>query len=197
VICPLTLPGPKGENARQVLVRYGGFAGYELGGQLDIFDPEAERWETIDLGQHGDREGEGGYPEKRSVHSLTPVEPAVSILAASSDDQDGERSIVALMLFGEKGPAPAHLGHAGAGQFHRDAWALVHRHPRTGSPGTTSLVFEKLEQVTAGRAGVDVDLPVARGWFGAAGYGNGVVIWGGLEDGNERLGDCWIGKLEG
>ncbi|KAJ3522512.1 hypothetical protein NM208_g12828 [Fusarium decemcellulare] len=40
------------------------------------------------------------------------------------------------------------------------------------------------------------ELPVSRGWLASAPMGeleeNGILIWGGITDGNQRLGDGWI-----
>ena len=177
VLCPLQVDG------KDVLVRYGGFAGHELGSLLDVFSVEADEWTSVDM---PNREGEDGHPLARSVHALIPVSPPKSI-------EDGE-SIVALMLFGERGPAPAHLGHAGAGQFHQDAFALVRRHDLVSNDNPLGFGFKELSQ-TSERD----QLPTARGWF-PAGWsevdGGKVVVHGGLNDQNERLGDFWVGRIE-
>lgn len=45
-----------------------------------------------------------------------------------------------------------------------------------------------------------LDGPGPRGWIASATMGeleeNGIVIWGGLDAGNKRLGDGWIFRLE-
>lgn len=169
VLCPLQVDG------KQVLVRYGGFAGHELGSQLDVYHPESATWSSIPM---PNREGEEGHPLARSVHTLIPVSPPRS-------------DIFALMLFGERGPAPAHLGHAGAGQFHRDAWALVRRQKLKSDVNPYGFGFEEMDQGD--------EMPMARGWFPAAwceADGGKVVVQGGLNDQNERLGDCWVGSIE-
>jgi hypothetical protein len=124
-----------------VLVRYGGFAGHELGSQLDIFRVETNDWTSIGM---PNREGEDGHPLARSVHALIPVTPPVQ-------NEGGQgKKILALMLFGERGPAPAHLGHAGAGQFHQDAWALIRRDDLVFKENPFGLGFEELEQTGEG-----------------------------------------------
>jgi hypothetical protein len=172
-----------------VLVRYGGFAGHELGSQLDIFRVETNDWTSIGM---PNREGEDGHPLARSVHALIPVTPPVQ-------NEGGQgKKILALMLFGERGPAPAHLGHAGAGQFHQDAWALIRRDDLVSKENPFGLGFEELEQTGEGDA---EKVPLARGWFAAGwseveGQGGKVIVHGGLNDQNERLGDCWVGQIE-
>lgn len=183
VLCPLTL------DDKEVLVRYGGFAGHELGSLLDIFRVDINEWTSIGM---PNREGEEGHPLARSVHALVPVTPPVQVGGGEG------KKILALMLFGERGPAPAHLGHAGAGQFHQDAWALIRQDDLVSKDNPFGLVFEELEQTGEGDA---EKVPLARGWFAAGwsavkGQGGKVVVHGGLNDQNERLGDCWVGRIE-
>lgn len=49
-----------------LFVRFGGFAGYELGG-MDVFDSAKNKWTSVDYVVEGGGEG----PGKRSVHALT------------------------------------------------------------------------------------------------------------------------------
>jgi hypothetical protein len=179
VLCPLDL------DDKKVLVRYGGFAGHEIGSQLDVLDVERDEWTSVAM---PNREGEAGHPLARSVHALVPVSPSVKVSGSAGS------KVVALMLFGERGPAPAHLGHAGAGQFHQDAWALVRREDLVSQENALGFGFEGLEQKSESD-----QLPTARGWF-PAGWsevdGGRVVVHGGLNDQNERLGDCWVGRIE-
>ncbi|KAF7977779.1 hypothetical protein HWV62_2669 [Athelia sp. TMB] len=171
VLCPVALP-----TGQTVLVRYGGFAGHELGGCIDFFDVAADAWRSIEL--EGD-EGRGGYPPARSVHALLPI----ALPGAQAEGSEAGR-VVALMLFGERGPAPAQLGHMGAGQFHADAWALVYY----GERASGMFGFEEIKWEGEG--------PAARGWFAAGAWEGGkVVVHGGLSDSNERFDDCWIGEV--
>lgn len=86
------------------LVRFGGFAGYELGGPLDVYDTKDHDWKSVDnVLVKGEKELEG--PGKRSVHSLVAIDKP----------QYGEEKIVAIMAHGEREAAPAELGHNGAG----------------------------------------------------------------------------------
>jgi len=212
VLCPLTLKVPSSDDngatvEEQILIRYGGFAGHEIGSTLDVFQPDENRWVELGL---PNREGEAGHPQARSVHGLVPIVPALDIpsKAGEGDEEQGGK-IVALMLFGERGPAPAHLGHSGAGQFHRDVWAVVCRPGLVGGSNRWGLGFERLSQYGQGEGGAEgteegawekeVDkegIPEARGWFAVAGWEGGkVVVHGGLNDQNQRLGDCWVGQV--
>lgn len=142
-----------------------------------MYDIASNQWKEIPL---PGREGDSGYPLSRSVHALIPVTPAI---------QNGEDSVVAVMVFGERGPAPAHLGHMGAGKFHDDAWALVVSPKRVNEENVWGFGFEQMEQS---------EKPEAMGWFASGWWaeGGGLVVQGGLNGDNQRLGDCWIGKIE-
>lgn len=148
-------------------VRWGGFAGYELGGPLDIYHVPTNTWYSVDVA--------GEQPAKRSVHAL------VGLRGAPRSD-----GIVALMLFGE-GEA-SDLGHAGAGKFHDDAWALVK------APSTELTEGWSWEKLTIPEG---TSKPQARGWFAADAWADGKVVFqGGLNTDNERLSDAWILEVE-
>lgn len=88
------------------LVRFGGFAGYELGGPLDVYDFAKGAWNDSLEGEELEVEGGGNGPEKRSVHALVKVEGGIKF---------EDKVVVALMTHGEREGAPAELGHDGAG----------------------------------------------------------------------------------
>ncbi|KAL6902996.1 galactose oxidase [Trichoderma evansii] len=85
------------------IYRLGGFDGKsEQGGELDIFDPDVKKWNTVTFtadGVHG--------PEARSVATLLAVQLPGK-----------EHSLVT--MFGERDPSS--LGHAGAGKMLGDVW---------------------------------------------------------------------------
>jgi hypothetical protein len=106
----------------------------------------------------------------------------------TADGKDGPsaRSVGALLyalvegkeylitLFGEADPSS--LGHQGAGKMLSDIWAY-------------DLEEEHWIQVEPKDG---AERPVARGWFGADQLErNRVLVVGGLDDGNQRLGDAW------
>ncbi|KAJ9123410.1 hypothetical protein QFC22_001612 [Naganishia vaughanmartiniae] len=191
-LCPLTLPASDASTSNQVLVRYGGFAGHELGSSLDVYDPSQRIWSTLAFPPNSD-----STPEARSVHALIPFSFQSTISKAGN--------IVALMLFGERDPAPVELGHNGAGKFHSDVWALRYTPPLAdkddfkGVDGVAGFSFERVRD----ERGVQSDTmvtPEPRGWFGAdicedAGGDKQVVVLGGLNGKNQRLGDLWLGEL--
>ncbi|KAL7795780.1 hypothetical protein V8C37DRAFT_373412 [Trichoderma ceciliae] len=87
------------------LYRLGGFDGKsEQGGELDIYEPAAEKWHTTNFTADGIR-----GPEARSVATLLAVRIA------------GRESVL-LTMFGERDPST--LGHAGAGKMLDDVWAF-------------------------------------------------------------------------
>ncbi|ORY81208.1 hypothetical protein BCR35DRAFT_265912 [Leucosporidium creatinivorum] len=166
-------PGRGGTNlaplpSSNLLARFGGFAGYELGG-FDLYDPAKDSWESVDIAVEGGGEG----PDKRSVASLQGVESGI--------EWNGKK-VIALLALGEREGAPAELGHDGAGFFHDDAWALL---ATTSTPTTYSWL--KLEPSSSSTV-----LPEARGWLPSASWGDKVVLQGGLNAKNERLGDGWV-----
>jgi Galactose oxidase, central domain len=153
-------------------LRFGGFSGYEIGGNLDVYDTKLEKWSSYDLSQNGE------VPKPRSVHAFVPV----NLMWEDSEQ------LVALLLFGELDPAPVELGHDGAGKFSNEVWALVC--PK--GLGSDLDEFEKFRWINV-KGDVDSEWPEARGWFGASAWTHGkVVVVGGLNGRNERLGDSWI-----
>lgn len=100
-------------------------------------------------------------PEARSVAAFLPVVVRDNVYIVN--------------MFGERDPSS--LGHAGAGKMLSDAWAWDLQRER----------WQKLP--TAGAT------PAARGWFDAdvvkGADQDAIVVHGGLDENNERLGDVW------
>ncbi|KDR71239.1 hypothetical protein GALMADRAFT_127176 [Galerina marginata CBS 339.88] len=146
------------------LVRFGGFAGHELGGPLDVYDIAKDEWASV-------TPSGTEAPPARSVHALLGVPKK-----KGSD-------LVAVMFGGERDPAPAELGHDGAGFFRSDVWGLKY-----GANGEWSWERAVVK---------DEDVPQERGWFAADVTENGeIVVQGGLNEKNERIGDAWVLKVE-
>ncbi|KAJ7933419.1 hypothetical protein B0H13DRAFT_2306820 [Mycena leptocephala] len=82
------------------------------------------------------KEGDTGHPKARSVHMLVPISPPIALPDSSH--------LVGVILFGERGPAPAHLGHLGVGQFHNDAWALICKPSAVSDTNEHGFVFTEL-----------------------------------------------------
>lgn len=172
-------PGPgRGGTAIVVLpgrglLRWGGFCGREIGGPLAIFDFAQQTWCEPSVS--------GPEPCPRSVFSFQPTKPVPV----------GESGFsVAVICMGEVEGAPSTLGHAGAGEFASDVWVLLENEEG----------FRWIEAHTDDQ-GVR---PTARGWFDSdlikvnSGQGkmwDGLVLHGGLNANNERLGDTWRLRL--
>ncbi|KAJ9156167.1 Nitrile-specifier protein 5 [Pleurostoma richardsiae] len=142
------------------------------------------------------------WPGNRSVAGLEAVTAG------------GGREYLVLLL-GERDPSNA--GHAAAGKFWDDVWAF--QVPLHGHDHTAASVSDKVRGVfgAGGRSGegrwfrVEAEAyddeddeeagrgPGPRGWIATAAMGEleerGVVVWGGLDSENKRLGDGWILRL--
>ena len=150
------------------LIRFGGFAGYELGGPLDIYDIAKNKWESV---APSGKES----PSARSVHALLGLP-----IREGSD-------LVAVMFCGEGDPAPKELGHDGAGKFLSDVWGLK----RSAEGGGGGWSWEKATLKEDGK------VPQPRGWFARDISEKGeIVMQGGLNDKNERIGDAWVLNVE-
>ena len=155
------------------------------GGTSITFCPDVERLYRMN-GFDG-RTEQGG-----SVDIYNPETDAWSSRTYEPDGKEGPeaRSVSALLclklseqpflvtLFGERDPSS--LGHAGAGKMLGDVWAWDVR-------GESWTKVESVEEET----------PEPRGWFAADVIGDEkIVVHGGLNEANERLGDVWIGSFE-
>ncbi|KAL2891844.1 Nitrile-specifier protein 5 [Ceratocystis lukuohia] len=178
------------------LFRFGGFDGkHEIGGQVDVLtlgedhsglEPvlvATTEWVTLSqpTAEDGAPLSQSPWPKARSVAKLVPVSPA------------GREMLVLLM--GE-GQASA-KGHEGAGKFFSDVW--VFQVPAAVKSG--KMAEGKWAEVTVSPhdSEVSAELPAARGWIDAAPMAeteeNGILIWGGLGEDNNRQGDGWIFRL--
>ncbi|KAM7208710.1 nitrile-specifier protein 2 [Naviculisporaceae sp. PSN 640] len=138
------------------------------------------------------------WPGPRSVASLEAITVG------------GGREYLVLML-GERDPSNA--GHAAAGKFWDDVWAFQAPAQHMTAASLTDGVLSRLgrgsgegrwTKVQTGphddEDDASLDGPGPRGWIASGTMGeleeNGIVIWGGLDAGNKRLGDGWIFRLE-
>jgi hypothetical protein len=206
------------------LYRFGGFDGKtELGGQIDVLElniadefndqggegimavsPRGQ-WRKILISPEADRDGKGGNklgPTNRSVAGLVYVKTV-----------SGRQYLV--IIAGE-GKA-SDQGHAGAGKFLDDVWTFEVK----PEPETVAGVMEQAREaaggrlieegtctevvyILAGETGDKVELKAEeskpmgrRGWFAACEAGAGkVLVWGGVGEDNERLGDGWLISVE-
>ncbi|KAB5572684.1 hypothetical protein GE09DRAFT_1100470 [Coniochaeta sp. 2T2.1] len=137
------------------------------------------------------------WPGARSVASLEAL------------NVGGGREYLVLML-GERDPSGA--GHAAAGKFWDDVW--VFQVPPQGMSAAS--LHDAVLQAVGKKSGegkwtkvemgpydeeddVSAKGPDPRGWIASAPMGeleeNGIVVWGGLNGENQRLGDGWIFRL--
>lgn len=158
--------------------RLNGFDGSELGGSLDVYDPDTNRWTSVEYAADG-----VSSPPPRSVSALLPITVG------------GREYLVT--LFGEACPSP--LGHQGAGQFLSDVWAF----DVCGEKWSEVMIMgihPARQQEGDIRGDEGTPAPEARGWFGADVLcdcqGNAIVIQGGLNEANERLSDLWVLRFE-
>ncbi|MCJ1331714.1 hypothetical protein MMC10_008406 [Thelotrema lepadinum] len=198
--------------SRDRLYRFGGFDGEkEIGGQIDYL--------ALAKGTVDDKGGKGEVDvipktgewitERFPDGGKTPGDRSVAGLHAVTTGQ-GRNYLI--LLLGEKDPSSK--GHEGAGQFWDDVWAYqVRPEGMTGASvkdAVRGLVGAKTGEgqwakvdipETSMEEGVQMKGPRARGWFasaamGEAGENGSVVLWGGIEGGNERLGDGWMINFE-
>jgi hypothetical protein len=137
------------------------------------------------------------WPGPRSVASLEAL------------NVGGGREYLVLML-GERDPSGA--GHAAAGKFWDDVWVFQVPPQGMSAASLHDAVLQavgkksgegKWTKVETGPYDDEDDAsaggPGPRGWMASAPMGeleeNGIVIWGGLDGENKRLGDGWIFRL--
>lgn len=156
--------GPGFTYALGKLWRYGGFDGKnELGGQLDFIDvssSSSNKWQSVKF-------DEGNCPGPRSVGGLQVIyvkeEP---FLIAYLGERDA-----------------SNLGHAGAGVFWGDVWALA-------LTKQGEIARDKWEKcIIQDKDGKEASLP-ERGWFASDTVGKDkILVYGGLNARNEREND--------
>ncbi|KAM0189800.1 hypothetical protein ACHAPA_008603 [Fusarium lateritium] len=214
-------PGPaRGGTAICVsktrLFRYGGFDGEnEIGGELNFLHLEVETFD--DHGTKGEVavRARGGW---QTILASDPNGDSTEIHAEPSQTWPAPRSVASLeaitsgagyeylvLTMGEHGPSSE--GHEGAGKFFDDAW--VFQVPPLGmtAASVTAAMWQAVGRKTGEGKWTKLDLapydddnsdemPVPRGWLASAPMGEleeaGILIWGGLGEDNERLGDGWI-----
>jgi len=162
-------------NDGPVILRFAGFAGYELGDDhtLDIYTIQTNTWRSIVPVP----DPKYGHPGARSVYGLVPFQ------------SKSHPAAVALLYYGERDPSS--LGHAGAGTFWNDIWLLeYHKSQEDGS-----LSWKKICIAEGGQK------PEARGWFPSGSYVDErgetkVAMFGGLLSSNERSDELWLLEFE-
>ncbi|KAL6363297.1 hypothetical protein LRP88_02709 [Fusarium phalaenopsidis] len=214
-------PGPaRGGTAicisKSRLFRFGGFDGEtELGGQLDFLHLEVETFD--DKGSKGEVSvrARGGWQiilqsdpnsETTEIHaepSQVWPEPR-SVASFEAITVGGGREYLVLTM-GEREPSSE--GHAGAGKFLDDVWMFQVPPLGMTAASVTAAMWQAVGRKTGegkwtpvGLEPYDDDnsdeLPESRGWIASAPMGdleeNGILIWGGVGEDGQRLGDGWI-----
>ncbi|KAH8169406.1 galactose oxidase, central domain-containing protein [Sarocladium implicatum] len=217
-------PGsPRGGTAicisKSRLFRFGGFDGQtEIGGQLDFIDLEVETFNDRDNKGEIDIRARGTWQSilENNIDASSTEIPAVpqqdwpaprSVASLEAITLGGGREYLVLAM-GERGPS--NDGHAAAGTFHSDVWMF--QVPPLGMSAAS--MTDAFLQLTGRKTGegqwtrvttmphdddVSDEEPVPRGWLASAPMtdleDNAIILWGGLDDQNERLGDGWILRL--
>ncbi|CAI4215092.1 unnamed protein product [Parascedosporium putredinis] len=163
------------------IFRFGGFDGREeLGGQVDVLRLASDSFNDAVS------KGEVAVTARVHIHGRDYL----------------------LLLMGEETPGDS--GNGSPGTFLSDAWVFNIPSPNGGSIKDT--VFNVISRKSTAAEGrwtkitaepydddVTDELPSARGWVSAAAVDEleepAVFLWGGIGNGNQRLGDGWILRL--
>ncbi|UPL00651.1 hypothetical protein LCI18_011585 [Fusarium solani-melongenae] len=214
-------PGPaRGGTAicisKSRLFRFGGFDGEtELGGQLDFLHLEVETFD--DKGSKGEVSvrARGGW---QTILQSDPNSETTEIHAEPSQVWPEPRSVASfeaitvgggreylVLAMGEREPSSE--GHAGAGKFLDDVWMFQVPPLGMTAASVTAAMWQAVGRKTGEGKWSPVDLepydddnsdelPESRGWIASAPMGdleeNGILIWGGVGEDGQRLGDGWI-----
>jgi hypothetical protein len=194
----------------------------ELG--VDSFDDRSSVREEVTLVARGEWQSLSADPARTGYGAGADGGADVEAPLKGTAEWPGPRSVASLqtvttgggweylvLCLGERTPSAE--GHEGAGQFWDDVWAfrVPPRHGVTAA-SVTDAVFGVLGRKTGEGQWVPVEMspfddeddaaaegPGPRGWIASAPMGDledtGIVIWGGLDGRNKRLGDGWILRL--
>ncbi|TVY90523.1 Epithiospecifier protein [Lachnellula willkommii] len=200
--------------SKQRIYRYGGFDGdKEEGGELDFLELQLETFSDSKGGT-----GEVGVTEKGSWQTLNFKEenmkfPEYRSVAGMETITTGMGREYLVLMLGERDPSSQ--GHAGAGKYWGDVWTF--QCPPLGMTGASfkDATWQALGRETGeglwspvavadaeGFEGEDVHklVPGERGWFASSSLGDldatSVMIWGGLNEKNEREANGWFLTFE-
>lgn len=191
----------------------------DRGGAADVVLSAKGEWKSIlaeQVAEHvsgedaeaGDDEAADEKPLAKPASSSAPWPGHRSVAGLQTVNNAGREYLV--LLLGERDPSDD--GHNAAGKFWDDVWAYELPRPTAASSfvenwfgraphaGSAAAAEGKWFKVAAG-AYDDEDVgaakgPGPRGWFATAHMGQleerGLVVWGGVDGENSRLGDGWI-----
>ncbi|KAL7622990.1 hypothetical protein AAE478_006669 [Parahypoxylon ruwenzoriense] len=212
--------------AKSRLYRFGGYSGEEeLGGQLDVLELALDEFDDrVSRGEVGVFARGGWQTLVPPVTSTLPPSSDETAKLVPTEEWPGNRSVSSMelvlggggreyliLMLGEQSPSGE--GHAGAGRFWSDVWAFQVPPLGMTAASFTDAVLQavgrrtgegKWTRVTTGpyddEDNADVEGPAPRGWLASAPLGdleeNAILIFGGLSESNQRLGDGWIFRLE-
>lgn len=198
--------GPSLTFAKNRLYRFGGFDGSnELGGQIDYLEVAVNLFN--DKGGKGELSVFAKTEKWESVSFITNMKgPGNRSVAGLQPITTGQGRNYLLLLLGERDPSSK--GYEGAGAFWNDVWSyelgpdqktaaslkdkvrsLVGAHNAEGTWAEVK-ISEAATEETGGAH------PGERGWFASAQAqdldAGGVILYGGINGKNERLGDGWF-----
>jgi len=205
--------GPALACSSKRLFRFGGFDGKaQLGGQMDYLDLGKETF----VDQVGVSEaGVIPHPASSQWQSIKFDEPEAKVPGARSvagmhHVTTGQGRNYLILLLGERNPSDK--GHEGAGEFWDDVWTF-----QLKPDGMTAASFKDATRQLIGMKTKEYDwdevlipeatkskgraaMPGKRGWFASAAAGDldqsSVILWGGINEQNQRLGDGFILTLD-
>lgn len=211
-------PGkPRGGTSLAVskhrIYRYGGFNGEdEEGGKVDVLELSLMTFSGIGGTSEASVSAKGGwatldFTEENMLH------PGNRSVAGLQTITTGRGKEYLILFLGERDPSSE--GHKGAGKFWGDVWAfqcppqgmtpasLEHASRQAVGKETGEGLWTRIDVADAeGLEGEDPRrlVPGERGWFASSTMGDldvsGIVLWGGLDNSNERRSDGWILRLE-
>ncbi|KAK4122356.1 galactose oxidase [Parathielavia appendiculata] len=181
-----------------------------IGGVEAVLCARGGGWKSVLFGKE-----DVGYKE---------VDPAAKPLDLhDTEEWPGNRSVCGLeavtvgggreylvLMFGER--EASGVGHAGAGRFWDDVWAFQVPAQGMSLASVADTAFSVVGKKSGEGSWTRVQMgphddeddasaegPGPRGWTATAPMGeleeNGIVVFGGLNEGNQRLGDGWILRL--
>ncbi|KAH9942947.1 galactose oxidase [Amylocystis lapponica] len=168
------------EKQGAMLLRYGGFSGYELpssAGSLDIYSVQADKWYTVQPAT----DPVHGNPGPRSVHGFTAFQSTSLSL----------KDVIAVLFHGERDAT---------GTFWEDVWLLAKDREQAFTEGWAWRRVQVVAQVGSENDASPV-LPEGRGWFASTVWVDDsaktrIAMHGGLLSSNERSDELWELEIE-
>lgn len=180
-------------------------------GEVSVSAAHGGKWQSLVYGKEdvGYKEPDPADAPLTGSDEADPWPGARSVARLEAVTVGGGREYLVLML-GERDPSSA--GHEAAGRFWDDVWAFQVPAQGMSTASLTDTVLSAVGRKSGEGQWSRLHLgpyddeddesaagPGARGWFASAPMGeleeNGIVLWGGLDGENKRLGDGWVLRL--